>query len=516
MPLYRYQPHSVIDEIVIETNDRGASRAYLHAGAGGSPEALAAARARFKALGWHSVPMSISGHPVLELRGFKNPKQLLDETRNLGLVDGAHAPTPTAGDKVSFGDVLRNKTLQATGATYMLADAAFSTYAGMELNKHYKELNRAKALGKEAEALARESVRGGWWKIASGVGYAIGSVILAAYGSHDQSQSEIKKSVGKIDRYIRQQGLSPVNGGPAVAQEPDKKDTGLLGAADALLKRYPSEALNIVYTGVGLLLMRSSLNQVHGLKEKLQPLKKGTDEFNRIRSELRSERLDIGLGTITATSAMAGLLIKEKKPLEGEHRRSGLAGVWDWIQEKPLRATGIGYMAATGVHAITTARKWRALPGETVAQVADKRKIMSGRAAFVVLSMAAEAMLAISSKGHGEGVQTDRSTEDSVVAATAEFIARQPEANRDLLIERLSGYMSSPDVMGQRAELIAGKLREQIGAIQTNPWSPVSQQAAVVPTQPHLAPIAALPKPQVSAPVLEARLSAAPEPALAH
>jgi hypothetical protein len=195
--------------------------------------------------------------------------------------------------------------------------------------------------------------------------------------------------------------------------------------------------------------------------------------------EARQDMKDIGLGAITMTSALAGLLIKEKKPVEGEEKRTGLAGVWDWIQEKPLRATGYGFMVSTAFHGWATWGKYKiAAPDDPI------RKTIALRGVFVAANVIAELLMVVSSKGHGQGVQADKSTDDTVFANAAQIIARQNPAQQDALIERLAGYMSSPDIMGGRTEEIAAKLREHVHSMGKNPWATAAHTPAAIATVP--------------------------------
>ena len=79
-------------------------------------------------------------------------------------------------------------------------------------------------------------------------------------------------------------------------------------------------------------------------------------------------------------------------------------------------------------------------------------------------------MIFLSSKGHGEGVKSDASVEDSVLACTAELISKQPEKNQTQLVHQLAGYMAAPDILGGKAEDLATKLQIQLAMIQKHPW----------------------------------------------
>lgn len=526
MPKYTYQSGSLIEEVDVIVNERGGARAYLRAASDASADSLRSIQEALSGKGWFGIATTHEGKPVLEIRGFKGDAQLLNFLRDQHALDGGDAPTKTKADERSFKEKFTAATLKWTGLGYMAGDVAFMTYAGMELKKKYSDANNAEKLFAEAkkhnytpaqiqektrhtlhltlrdvEALekhlpdAKAGPAGGWSKIVSGLGYAAGSLILFNYGSRDQSATEIKTTTAKIERFLKRDGLLDPNSDDVLIKQPEPKH-GLFGKVHELLKRYPSEALNVVYTVVGLTLMRSSMKEISGLKGSIKTLeanKATLDVFDQntlksLQGTLREEMQDVGLGLITATSAIAGIAIKEKKPIEGEKKPEGFLGkTWNWIQEKPLRATGFGYMAATAVHAKVTHDKWQPKPDDTADSLKHRRQVMTGRAVFIALNVVAEALMAISSKGHGQGVSTDKSTADSVLSATAQFISQQDADKQDALVDRLSGYIASAEVLGGKSEEIAKQLRDELASLKKNPWL-AKEPAAVTTVSPQHEP----------------------------
>ncbi len=557
MAIYRFAAPSAIDTLEIITNAQGGVRAYLHARSDTSAEQLKAMEEAFTQHGWVGFPIMHQNTPTLELRGFEDPKTLLSFLAEKSFTQGTPQETLGAGDAQSFGDKFRNATLKNSGIAYIAGDAAFMFYAVREMLANLKDkkladtisarvedikkfpdsndqLKALRALGEEFDAIDEvlkeggkiehaatkaaemlsngvESVKGSKLKIGSGIGYAIGSVILSQYGSRDQTPVEIDKHNAQVERFLKTEGFIDPNNDYSFAPTVTKSSKGILGGIDATLRRFPSEALNVVYTGVGLGLMGASFRQIGAARNSIKSLKSAAQsttsqatKLEDLRKHLNEEVLDVGLGTITAGSALAGIFIKEKKPIEGREKRGGLEGVWDWIEEQPLRATGIGYMVATGVHAITTSQKWLLKPSEKASKafegeikalgkngpltrelqhhkdVLDKlksrRMTLNGRWAFIALNILAETLLIFSSKGHGEGVRNE-DVDDSVIATTARFIARQNPAQHEVLIQRLAGYMSAPEVLGMKSEVIAAELRAQLAGMQQNPWVDATKMA---------------------------------------
>lgn len=430
-------------------------RAYLIAADDAPSDVLRAKKQDIRALGWKCVPIVHEGKPALEVRGFKNADELTVELHRLGITGAVAGVTADEGDKRSRKDKLSNATLKLAGLSYNIGDASYLTYA----YRQYKD---------ELVPVA-ETLKGNHTNffnkvnIFAGVGYGLGSLALTFYGSRDQSLNTINAANKKIYAHLRNQGIE-VPEGSTLKSAMEEKDRGFFGNLNHTLAKYPSETLNAVYVGVGLALMAAAgyraTRSVKGLEG--AALKKALKERN-------DEWWDMGLGSITAASAIAGLTIKEKKPIEGDEKRKGLGRIIDWIQEKPLRATGYGYMVATAFHAKGTYNKYFGVGGEEVNQTVRKTVIFRG--IFVAANIFSEIMLALSSKGHGAGVKPDDSVDKSVIGATAELILRQPPEKREALIENMAGYMASREVLGVKAEKIAAELRNHVNLLDNNPWT---------------------------------------------
>ncbi len=382
MAVYRYSAPSLLDEVSVVTNNNGGRRAYFHAREDASSEALTQMRAELKAVGLKAVATLHEGKAALEVLGFGKEDEIIKLAHNRGWIAAQPSVAPINNDTRTTRDKLENLTLKATGAAYNIGDMAFMTYTLKERNYYHKKLKTALASGHEQDIIsAKESVQGSRLKIGAGLGYAIGGIILSFYASRDQSQQQIKVASQKLDHFFHQAAIAP-DDNSAIKDVTQKEKVGFFKKVHNLLSRYPSEALNLVYIGVGALLTASSIKQiVAGVK----PLESQFDAQRR----LREEKWDVGLGAITAASAFAGLTIPEKKPDEDQEKRTGIGGVIDWIREKPLRATGYGFMVATAFHAKATIGKWRNGDPEV-------KNTIFGRGIFVVMNVVAEVIMYIS------------------------------------------------------------------------------------------------------------------------
>lgn len=456
LTVYRYQSGSLLDSVQVLTNEAGGMRAYLFAADDAPSNELREKKQAIRELGWKCVPIVHDGKPALEVRGFKDADELTVELHRLGITGAVTSITADEGDKRSRKDKLSNATLKLAGLSYNVGDLSYLTYA----YRQYKD---------ELVPVA-ETLKGNHTNffnkvnIFAGLGYGLGSLALTFYGSRDQSLNTINSANRKIYAHLRNQGIE-VPEGSTLKSSMEEKDRGFWGNINHTLAKYPSETLNSVYVGVGLALMAAAGYRL------ARPIAKNLagKELAKAMHERKTEWWDIGLGSITAASAIAGLTIKEKKPMEGDEKRKGLGRILDWIQEKPLLATGIGYMVATAFHAKGTYNKYYGIKGEEVNQTVRKTVVFRG--IFVAANIFSEIMLALSSKGHGAGVKPDDSIDKSVIGATAELILRQPPEKRDALIENMAGYMASREVLGVKAETIAAELRTHINLLDNNPWT---------------------------------------------
>ena len=450
-------------------NASGGHRAYLHARANASPEELSEVQNRLQGMGYKTVPSSENDIPMLEVRGFKHGPELFNYLSSHAWTQGTPQVIMQRGDVVSPKERRRNSTLKFTGFAYNVGDAAYMTYTIRDYLHDKKSVETLIKAGAKTEEItaAREVLSGSKLGIGGGIGYALGGIALSFFAGKDQSQNEIKSGVRKARNFIIHEGADvPVD--TASYHITQKEDKPLGTRISDFLKKNPSETLNTIYTGVGILLAVSSLKKVNALKVKDVSL------FAKVNEHALNEAKDVGLGAITMTSSLIGLLVKEKKPEPDEAKETGLRRAWQWIQEKPLRATGVGLGISTLFHGWATIGKYKS--GD-----AGVRSTVMFRAAFVAANILAETLIFLSSKGHGEGVIADQSVEDSVLSCTAEMISKQPVKTQSQLIHQLAGYMSAPDILGGKAEEIATKLQTQLAMIQKHPWVKHTPVAASAP-----------------------------------
>ena len=459
MSVYRYSQGSVIDEVTFVKSDGGSLRAYLHAVPDTSEKTLADISLAMAKRGWQIVPNSINGKPTLEIRGFGRKTQINGVLSENGWAKGEATITEDKKDNSKFWDKFKKRSLFLSGVSYLAGDFAFIKY-GLEDNKN--KLN-----------------------MAAGFAYMGGTLSSLLFARKDVSDLQIKEIARKMATHVQAQniGLPDDCALNSIIQD---KHKGKIKTADDFFRRYPADLMNTFFSIAGACIATSAIrNEVYGNPSRGALRKILTDEGKHFRKTAPSSSavgrvkmataavkknmrvsgwLNVGLGTMTMASAAFGNFVEEKAHDPDIPRKQGLAGVWEWAQEKPLTVAGIGYMVSTMCHAASTMKDWK--HADSV-----KKKTIAWRGTFVATNLLAEALVAISSKGHGKGVISDRSVDESVISLSAELIAKQPPAQHDHLIDYMSGFLGREDVLARKDIDVKDLLRTQVELVKKNPWA---------------------------------------------
>jgi hypothetical protein len=124
----------------------------------------------------------------------------------------------------------------------------------------------------------------------------------------------------------------------------------------------------------------------------------------------------------------------------------------------------MGYLASTLFHAYSTAYDWKHADSE-------KKKALPLRATFVAMTFLGEVLVAISSKGHGKGVVSDKSVDKSIISLTADLIAKQPANMQNHLIDYMAGFLGREDVLAMKDTKVKDMLTHQVELMKNNPWA---------------------------------------------
>lgn len=470
MSIYSYPESKVINEVTFDKSEGGHIRAYVHAAPDTNPQTLSDIICKLADSDWQVTPYSISGKPLLEVHGFHSEKQLIDLFEQSGWAEGKGQHVATTKEKLNISQKIKKRSLAASGLAYVVGDTSFATYG-------YKD--------------------GSPLNFAAGILYGAGTASLLGGGRKDQSDLQVCDISNRMAKHFRDLkiDLPPDCSLSAITEDHHK---GLLQKADDFWRRYPSELMNTFFAAAGACIAIAAYKSMH---HKISD-KSFQQVFDRLKSKGFTEAIvkekmtinhkreswfDIGLGTMTGVSGLFAMLVKEKAHDPDDPPKHGLEAAWEFIREKPLAIAGAGYMVSTLCHAVSTTLAWKYADNE-------RRKSVPFRALFVAANLVAEVLLAISSKGHGDGVKSDSHVDDTVVSLAADLIVKQPRKMQDFLINHMAGFLGRGDVLALGHKEATNKLRQQVEAMRSNPWA----LAGPVPVT----------SPQPDAPVWQAKLAA--------
>jgi len=445
--IYRYK-NSVIDEVNFEVSDGGSRRAYIHALPNTNDNTLAQISTTIAKRGWQTVPHTLNGKATLEIRGFGRDQQV---NNVLFENDWVHGPADIEAEKKDskkFTDVIKKRSLLLSGLSFLISDTFFTIYG----QKGNSPLNTA-----------------------AGLSYLAGGVASTVFARKDTPDLQIKEIAGKMAEHMRDKDIN-LPDDCSLKSITEDKHKGLIKTSDDFFRRYPSETMNTLFGIAGACISTAALKNRVFLKEipgkaiaDMMEKKGAGFTFDMAKKEvvknMKSEGWwDAGLGAMTMSSAAFGNLVEEKAHDPDTPRKHGLPGIWEWIQERPLAVTGVGYLVSTGCHTVSTAKAWK--NGDS-----EARKAVRWRGLFIAWSIVGEILLAFSSKGHGKGVVSDKSVDTSVISLAADLISKQPPAKHNDLIDYMSGFLGREDVLAMKDSNVKDLLTHQVELMKNNPWA---------------------------------------------
>ncbi len=432
----------------------GRHTAYIHAREGADPKSLEHIKYVLTENLMKWTPIEHDGEYVLEVRSIGK-----DGSKLLRLLDKEHAvygnPRKEVNpeNKIGLWQKMVHNTLRMSGLLYFIGDTNFLLY-GWEKSFREDKLHPGGKTFVPQPFLA-------------GIFYALGSPFISIFGTGDKSDVQLRHIAFDTLKYLEGKNINvPENS--AIRSVSHKHNSTLWKRMISKAERYPAELANSFFALAGSMLIWE------GAKELKSP----------DRSK-KSILLDMGLGTMTVLAGLVSVFVDEEPRKPGEPRKKGLAGIWQWIEEKPLRTAGILLGLSSVNHAASTVIDYRnatktlkdpnASAKESTEARKDRNAIFS-RGVFVGSNLAAETLMALSSKGHGKGVESDSSLEPSTYAVMADMILRNPPDRRDQVLEMVSGYLSEKDNLNLDKEVIKSGIRGQIESMEHNPWLGIPAQ----------------------------------------
>jgi len=311
----------------------------------------------------------------------------------------------------------KQESLRASGYSYLVGDAALFASGMMS--------------GRGHEAL-------------TGVMYTAGSLVLARYGK-ENAERRLHTMQGRLREYFANENI-PIPQASDLNAAQLKSEGSVIDRIEDFMYTYPSQIFNTMNVLGGFSLLRS------GMKHN-----KGWDSAS---------------GALVVAGGLAGLLIPEKHP-EPDHKSTSVIGkAWEWVQEKPLRASGYLYMA-TKPALVASALQERS---DNPQQKSYLFKLLTA-ASYMV----ADGLLSISSKDSVSYIDKDDNAKalQKLETTAARVIAAQPEELRMQIIQQTSGFLAGqPDIKLSAAQ-IASDLTERIKELSSDKnknWQGTIQQ----------------------------------------
>lgn len=324
-------------------------------------------------------------------------------------------------------DSVKKKSLKAAGYAYLIGDAAIIAAGMTDPNK--------KTWGEKS----RHALVGGYW--------ALGGLAAARYGN-PSAEKELSLLSHRLGNYLKKNHISIPD---APNTEELAQSGGVIDHVQDFLYRHPSQILNAIYAmGAGQLIY-SGIRDMHAAGNK---------------SALTLAKLDATSGGLIAAGALAGLLIKEKKadPTHPAH------GAWQkalsWVQEKPLRVSGLLYHANNVSMVAATYFKHRSNP--------DSKNYL-WRMLTAASYIFANTMLSISSKHSGTATtdEEDAKNREALSKSAAAVIAAQPRELQQALLLQISSYLSAQPEINRSPEEIAAQLSAKLA--EMHPEKPAAE-----------------------------------------
>ncbi len=443
MTIYRFSGDSPIHEIIIRKSAGGGVRAFLFAGDHAKPEHILPAKELLNAEGGHCVASIFENRHCLEVRGIRNIDKLESALRSRGLIKGTTTITKSQNNEYSLKEKITHNMLWLCGVLNVIADMGFVGYGHLKQELKPEEKH--------------------WEEQAAGVAYAAGSIALTAFGSGDKTDHHVRDICTKLHAKLHADGLI-IHGTSAASSFTNETHQGPFQRLYKFLHKHPSEVGNSFTALAGALVAKSAL--------------KADDNTSKF--------LESSLGASTFAAGLTAAYIKERAPLPGEKPPTSIPGkIWRWIEKGPNKIAGYGYMYSSIVHGAETIRKLLSAKTdyqETPDKIPKAYLAYTLRGFFVVMNLVAEIVLALSSKGHGEGVKSDISVEDTAYSIVADTIGHQPASMRERLISDLSrDFLARPDVLGGKPDGIESKLRERVKLLNGNLWAGTQTQNPSAP-----------------------------------
>lgn len=458
MTVYHFDNSAVIDHVEVTHSAGGRHTAYIRARENAGGAALEQIKKSLTHAEMQWTPVKRNDEYVLEVRNIGNTgKSLLHFLADEGVVSGEPRKEVNPATQVKAWDKFRANTLRWSGLAYFFGDMNFVAYG-------WKKAFTPDPVGGRRKLTNPQL-------LLAGLFYAAGSPFISIFGTGDKSDMQLRNMSFDTLQYLVSTGVKiPENS--SLLSVTHKHNATPWRKLVSKFERYPSEIANSLFGLAGIMVIWEGGKDLSKFRREA---KSGQPHARNASSII----MDMGLGLMSFLAGLVSDLVPEEPRKEGEPRKPGLAGAWQWVQEKPLRTAGYLLGASTVSHAGSSAvgyvraRKILADPNSTDAQRADaleEKRALPNRAIFAVGNMAAEGLMSVSSKGHGKGVESDSSLEPSMYAVMADMILRSQKEDREKILTTVSDHLSQPDFLNLSRERIRKGIEDQMADLMRHPW----------------------------------------------
>jgi hypothetical protein len=478
MPLYQFDNSSLIDEVTLIKNASGGQRAYLHAREDATAEQLAEVMKQLSEHHYLSVPYKKDGKPVLEVRGFGKEEKLMTTLKSRKLVGGKQGKKEVPEDRVSWLEKFKANSLWLVAFIYLSGDLGYMAYEHMEAKDE-----KDKKKHKSTTDLVMDRI--------GGLGYFAGSLTLlgSLMAGKDTAEDEIQKAAKLATEKAAELGMELDEEGALVSFAHQKDDRSKFIKT---FSKYPSEIMNACFSAAGVGIAYTARRKFAEAKDLEKKQKDGvvlSEDDQELLDKKSVYSKDRYLGIISGVAGAYGAVMPEKAPDPTKPRKKGVEGAIEWISQRPLSVAGFGLLISSAIHVVSSFEERNKLQGrkekmlkEAGGQAKYDKKMFGNkmRFIFVIASIVAEVILFFSSKGHGKGVKTDESVDPSTCSMVAEMIAKQPKETHADLTDKMSEFLSMPDVLGTNQETLKTMINGKLEELDKNPWMAATKKKAPI------------------------------------
>lgn len=458
MTVYYFDNSPVIDNVKIVHSAGGRHTAYIRARDGADGAALEQIKKSLTHDEMQWTPVRHNGEYVLEVRNIgRSGKNLLHFLADEGVVRDEPRQEANSDNRVTAWDKFKANTLRWSGWAYFFGDMNFIAYG-------WKKAFTADPVSGKRKITNPQL-------LLAGLFYASGSPFISIFGTGDKSDMQLRNMSYDTLQHLAGTGMAiPENS--SILSVTHRHNSNAWRKMVGKFERYPAEIANSFFGLAGTMVVWEGGKDLAKFRHESRS---GQPHARNVTSIM----MDMGLGVMSFLAGLVSVFVQEEPRKPGVPRKEGFAGIWQWVQEKPLRVAGgllgMSTISHAGSSAIGYARARRILadPNSTEAQRADaleEKRALPNRALFAGGNMAAEGLMSVSSKGHGKGVESDASLEPSIYAVMADMVLRSPKENQEKLLASISDYLSQTDNLNVHKDTIRKGIEAQMNDLARHPW----------------------------------------------